>query len=83
MENRMEDWEDIPFEQYEKDVFHLQRRIFCSSLRGDRTLVHRLQKLLVQSFAARCLAVRRVTERNAGKDTAGWTGNVASRGRRS
>jgi RNA-directed DNA polymerase len=40
----------------------------------DRKTVHRLQRLLINSWSARCLAVRRVTQDNQGKNTAGVDG---------
>ncbi|HUZ52204.1 MAG TPA: reverse transcriptase domain-containing protein [Streptosporangiaceae bacterium] len=41
---------------------------------GDVKTVHRLQRLLMRSRAAKCLAVRRVTQDNQGKRTAGVDG---------
>ncbi len=49
-------------------------RIFKASRRGDVKLVRRLQKLLIKSRAARLLAVRRVTQDNQGRKTAGLDG---------
>ena len=49
-------------------------RIFKASHRGDVKLVRRLQKLLIKSRAARYLAVRRVTQDNQGRKTAGVDG---------
>lgn len=70
----IDQWEDVPFEQYEREVFQLQRRIFGSSQQGNRKQTHRLQKLLLSSFAARCVAVRKVAEINTGSKTAGIDG---------
>jgi len=70
----IDQWEDVPFEQYEREVFQLQRRIFGSSQQGNRKQTHRLQKLLLSSFAARCVAVRKVAEINTGHKTAGVDG---------
>src|SRR5207244_11334101 len=42
--------------------------------RGNSRAVHKLQKLLMKSQAARLLAVRRVTQENQGKKTAGIDG---------
>src|SRR3989442_12630724 len=71
------EWRDLPWRKLERQVFGLQRRIFKASSRGDTKTVHRLQRLLMRSWAARCLAVRRVTQDNRGKKTAGIDG-VAS-----
>ncbi|NET51748.1 MAG: group II intron reverse transcriptase/maturase [Merismopedia sp. SIO2A8] len=53
---------------------NLQTRIYRASNRGDVKLVRRLQKLLISSWSARALAVRRVTQDNQGKKTAGVDG---------
>jgi RNA-directed DNA polymerase len=58
-------------------VYRLQKRIYQASNRGDRKTVHKLQRLLIKSRSAVCLAVRRVAQDNQGKKTAGVDG-VAS-----
>ena len=68
------EWKDIPWSRLERNVFKLQKRIFRASSRGDARTVHRLQKLLMKSWSARCLAVRRVTQDNQGRRTAGVDG---------
>ena len=55
-------------------VFKLQKRIYRASQAGDIRRVHRLQRLLLKSRAAKWLAVRRVTQENRGKHTAGVDG---------
>ena len=67
-------WSDIPWRKLEKNIYKLQKRIYKASRRGDVKLVRRLQKLLIKSWAAKCLAVRRVTQDNQGKKTAGVDG---------
>lgn len=49
-------------------------RIYKASHRGDVRTARRLQKLLTKSWSAKCLAVRRVTQDNQGKKTAGVDG---------
>jgi retron-type reverse transcriptase len=49
-------------------------RLYQASQRGDVKTVHRLQKLLMKSWSAKHLAVRRVTQDNQGKKTAGVDG---------
>src|SRR6266536_1106061 len=73
----VQEWRDIPWPQVERDVHTLQRRIYRASQRGDMTVVHRLQRLLMSSWSAKCLAVRRVTQDNQGKKTAGIDGVAA------
>ena len=67
-------WSDIPWQKLERNVYKLQKRIYKASRRGDVKLVRRLQKLLIKSQAARLLAVRRVTQDNQGRKTAGVDG---------
>jgi RNA-directed DNA polymerase len=70
----IEDWATLPWRKLERAVYRLQRRIYRASLRGHVEAVHSLQQLLMKSEAARCLAVRRVTQDNQGKRTAGVDG---------
>jgi RNA-directed DNA polymerase len=49
-------------------------RLYQASRRGEVKTVHRLQKLLMRSWSAKCLAVRKVTQDNRGKKTAGIDG---------
>lgn len=62
-----EGWETLPWKQFERNVFRLQQRIYKATLRGDFKQVHNLQRLLLRSYSARALAVRRVTQDNRGK----------------
>jgi RNA-directed DNA polymerase len=68
------EWNALPWRTLERDVYKLQKRIFKASQRGETKTVHRLQRLLLTSWAARCLAVRKVTQDNRGKKTAGVDG---------
>jgi RNA-directed DNA polymerase len=70
----MYEWKTLPWRAIEQAVFKLQKRIYQASQRNDVKTVHRLQRLMVRSWAARCLAVRRVTQDNQGKKTAGIDG---------
>jgi len=72
--SRIEYWHQIPWKRAEKVVFSLQRRIYQASLRDDVKVVRRLQKLLLRSFFAKAIAVRRVSQDNQGKKTAGIDG---------
>jgi RNA-directed DNA polymerase len=68
------EWKDINWHQVERNVFKLQKRIYQASQRGNVKLVHRLQRLLIKSRSAKLLAIRRVTQDNQGKKTAGIDG---------
>src|SRR5215218_10504248 len=70
----MDRWETLPWRKLEVVVFKLQKRIYRASARGDTKAVRRLQKLLLHSRAAKLLAVRRITQDNTGKNTAGIDG---------
>jgi len=67
-------WERLPWKKLEVAVYRMQKRIFQASQRGDMKTVRKIQKLLMKSKAARLLAVRRVTQDNQGKKTAGVDG---------
>ncbi|MCC3422104.1 MULTISPECIES: group II intron reverse transcriptase/maturase [unclassified Microcoleus] len=70
----MYEWNKTPWRKLERVVFKLQKRIYQAANRGDIKALRRLQKLLMKSWAAKCLAVRRVTQDNKGKKTAGVDG---------
>src|SRR5450756_166349 len=70
------DWHNIDWRQVEDDVRRLRQRIFTATQAGDLKRVRSLQKLMLRSRANTLLSVRRVTERNAGRKTAGVDGKV-------
>jgi len=68
------EWKDLNWRKLERVTFKLQKRIFQASERGDVKAVRKLQKTLIRSWSARCIAVRKVTQDNQGKNTAGVDG---------
>ncbi|MDJ1174740.1 group II intron reverse transcriptase/maturase [Roseofilum capinflatum] len=68
------EWRQIDWKSVERCVFRLQKRIYQAKRRGDVRTVCGLQKLLLKSWSAKLLAVRRVTQDNQGKKTAGVDG---------
>lgn len=70
------DWLSIDWEQVDGDVRRLRQRIFTASQAGDLARVRSLQKLMLRSRANALVSVRRVTELNAGRKTAGVDGHV-------
>jgi RNA-directed DNA polymerase len=68
------DWSQVDWGQAEDDVRRLRQRIFAASQAGDLARVRNLQKLMLRSHANSLVSVRRVTERNAGRRTAGVDG---------
>src|SRR5260370_25666644 len=69
-----EEWAALPWRKLEQRLYRLQKRIFKASARGDLKTVYKLQKLLMKSRSARLVAVRRVTQENQRKKTAGIDG---------
>jgi RNA-directed DNA polymerase len=67
-------WQGIPWKKVHRHVFRLQKRMYRAAQRGEVRTVHKLQKLLVKSCYARLLAVRRITQDNRGRHTAGIDG---------
>ncbi|MGV1010511.1 MAG: reverse transcriptase N-terminal domain-containing protein [Dermatophilaceae bacterium] len=70
------DWSAIDWQTVERDVRRLRQRIFTASQAGDLKRVRNLQKLMLRSRANTLVSVRRVTEINAGRATAGVDGMV-------
>lgn len=68
------EWKNLPWRKLEVRVFKLQKRIFKASNRGDVKAVRRLQKTLMRSWSGKSIAVRKVTQDNQGKRTAGVDG---------
>ncbi|WP_246115951.1 group II intron reverse transcriptase/maturase [Trebonia kvetii] len=67
--------------QAEEHVRRLRRRIFAASQAGDLAKVRSLQKLMLRSRSSALVSVRRVTEVNAGRRTAGVDGRIVLAGR--
>ncbi|MGI5133756.1 group II intron reverse transcriptase/maturase [Streptomyces sp. CA-106110] len=70
-EDTSTDWLSIDWQTAEEQVRRLRQRIFTASQAGDLKRVRNLQKLMLRSRASTLLSVRRVTEVNAGRKTAG------------
>jgi RNA-directed DNA polymerase len=74
------DWDAVDWRQAEDNVGRLRQRIFTASKAGDLRKVRNLQKLILRSRANALVSVRRVTEVNAGRKTAGVDGRVVLAG---
>ena len=68
------EWNTIDWRKVELTVFKLQKRIFQASRNDNVRKLRRLQKTLLNSYYAKLLAVRRVSQDNSGKKTAGVDG---------
>jgi len=74
------EWDRIDWCDQEQRVQRLRQRIFTASKAGDLKRVRNLQKLMLRSRANTLVSVRCVTERNAGRRTAGVDGQVVTTG---
>jgi RNA-directed DNA polymerase len=70
-------WESVSWLPAEENVRRLRQRIFTASQAGDLKKVRNLQKLMLRSRSNTLVSVRRVTELNAGRKTAGIDGQRA------
>jgi len=68
------DWQNIKWQQAEKYVEKLQKRIFRAEKMNDKRKVRDLQRMLMKSKSALLVSIRRVTQINKGKRTAGVDG---------
>ncbi|MFS0520152.1 group II intron reverse transcriptase/maturase [Nostoc sp. UIC 10607] len=69
-----ESWRALPWKKFRRNLFRLQRRVYKAVLVGDKRKARLLQKLILKSTSARFLAIRLVSQLNAGKKTAGIDG---------
>ena len=83
-----ESWRRLPWKKFQKTLFRLQKRVYKSDVfggsfprkaraavrAGDKQKARSLQKLILKSQSAKLLAIRQVTQLNAGKKTAGVDG---------
>jgi RNA-directed DNA polymerase len=80
-EDRLRDapaqWEKVNWRAQEEQVRRLRQRIFKATQEQDWPKVRNLQKLMLRSRANTLVSVRQVTQRNAGRRTAGIDGEVA------
>lgn len=67
-------WKDVNWRKAMKATFKLQKRIYQASQSGDKRKVRKLQKTLLRSYHAKLLAIRKVSQENQGKKTAGVDG---------
>src|SRR6516165_10026040 len=79
-EDGLPDWNQVDWGQAEENVRRLRQRIFAASRAGDLKKVRSLQKLMLRSRSNALVSVRRVTEVNAGRKTAGVDGRIVLAG---
>jgi len=65
------EWDAINWALHEQNVVRLRRRIFTAARDGDLAKARNLQKMVLRSWPDTLVSVRQVTQRNAGRRTAG------------
>lgn len=72
----MQKWEEIDWKKIYVYVKKLRQRIFRAEQLGQKRRVRKLQRLMIRSKANLLLSIKRVTQINKGKQTAGVDGQV-------
>jgi RNA-directed DNA polymerase len=75
--NASELWKLLNWKKFRRNLFRLQIRVYKAVQVGDKQKARSLQKLIIKSRAAILLAIRQVTQLNAGKKTAGIDGKAS------
>jgi len=70
------EWDAVNWRVHEKNVARLRQRIFTAAREQDWAKLRSLQKMLLRSWSNTLVSVRQVTQRNAGRRTAGIDGVV-------
>ena len=68
------DWDSINWNRVERYVDKQQKRIYKAEVDNNRKKVRNIQRMLSNSKAVLLLAIRKVTETNKGRKTAGIDG---------
>jgi len=64
-------WKEVDWAIVRSKIFKWQQEIYSASKKGDIKTVRKYQHRIMGSFEAKLLSVRRVTQDNKGKNTAG------------
>nr|WP_081942936.1 reverse transcriptase N-terminal domain-containing protein [Myxosarcina sp. GI1] len=70
-QNNTVEWNQLNWRKIQKAVFKLQKRIYQAYVNGEEKKGRRLQKTLIKSYYNRLLSIRKVSQDNQGKKTAG------------
>jgi RNA-directed DNA polymerase len=65
------EWDAINWALHEQNVVRLRRRIFTAARDEELAKARNLQKMMLRSWSNTLVSVRQVTQRNAGRRTAG------------
>ena len=68
---RITNWHRVNWRNANRLVRNLRRRIFKATEEGNWRKVRNLQRLMLRSYSNALLAVRKATQENKGKKTAG------------
>ena len=71
LKKQLENWNHVNWKKVNKTVKNLRQRIFRARKLGNFCKLRSLQKLMQRSYANLLLSVRRITQTNQGKATAG------------
>jgi RNA-directed DNA polymerase len=72
--SKEEQWRKLPWKEFDRQLRKIQERIYYASVRNDFKRVRTLQKILVGLTSAKFIAIRRISQDNRGKKTAGIDG---------
>jgi RNA-directed DNA polymerase len=74
--DHLTNWNSIKWKEVERKVTNLRKRIYCATQEGKFRKLRKLQDLAMKSLAVKVLAIKRVTQINDGRKTAGIDGVV-------
>lgn len=70
------EWDAVNWRSVERDIQRLRQRIFAAEKAGAHKKVSSLQRLMLRSWSNTLISVRRATEQNTGRKTAGVDGKT-------
>ena len=71
LKKQLENWHQVNWRKVNKAVKNLRQRIFLARKLGNWRKLRNLQKLMLISYANLLLSIRKITQTNKGKQTAG------------
>ena len=75
---QLQNWSDIDWQTVKKKVRNLRRRIYRAIKENQWNKARSLMKLMLRSYSNLLCSVRRITQENKGKNTAGIDGQTAN-----
>jgi RNA-directed DNA polymerase len=74
--NQLSDWNSVQWKKVERNVAKLRKQIYRATQESKFRRLRKLQRLVLKSPAVKVLAIKRVTQINDGRKTAGIDGKV-------